>query len=304
MDINITMSTDDNYCMHASSLIMSIMENAGEDYYKFYIFHSETGLSKKNRGYLKSYFKNKNCSLIFKTIGKNVFSNIKCVIEHVSEAANYRIASFDMIPEDRVIYLDLDMIVLSDIKELFNFKLKGSPVGAVQDYIFGLSEKKSYFNSGVLLVDLKKWRDGGYSKKVIDYLYENDGMLSLMDQDALNYVLKDKWIKLPLKFNRQKILYEMKGKDMGITEELRKELINKPVIIHYTGPIKPWHFRYVFPDKKKYLKYIRKTKWKNEINKDFSFKNCLFFLCRYMTYVLMLRRKFGDKLYTASKILR
>jgi len=270
MEINITMSTDDNYCMHACSLIMSILENSGKDYYKFYIFYSNSGLSKRNRDYLIKFFKDNNCKLIFKEIDKEIFSGLTCPIAHISEAANYRIASFEMIPEDRVIYLDLDMIVLSDIKKLFNFKIGNSVLGAVSDYAMGLFSRRKYFNSGMLLVDLKKWREQKYSEKVISYMRNNDGLLGCPDQDALNYVLKNDWVSLPLKFNRQKIVYELKAKDMSISKSLRKELLNKPAIIHYTGPIKPWHFRYVFPDKSKYIKNIKKTKWKNEINKEIA----------------------------------
>lgn len=304
MNINLTMSTDDNYCMHTCSLIMSILKNSDEDYYKFYIFYSNSGLSKKNRDYLAHYFQNYNCALIFKEINRKIFSDLTCSIDHISEAANYRIISFDMIPEKRVIYLDIDMIVLSNLRELFNFNIKDFPVGAVSDYALGLFDKKQYFNSGMLLVDLQKWKAKKYSKKLIDYLKKNDGLLNYPDQDALNHILKNKWLNLPLKFNRQKIIYELNERDLGIKESSLKDLRKRPAIIHYTGPIKPWHFRYVFPDKREYVKYIKKTKWKNQVNKDLSVKNCLFFFFRYLVYMLMLRRLFEKKLISASKWLR
>lgn len=304
MSINISIAIDDGYCMHASSMILSMLECGSEEKYRIYVFYSSSGLSNQNISYLKESLDQSNCRLVFMVLKENPFVQLKGALGKISEAAYYRIISFDLIPEKRVIYLDVDTIVLSNLKELFNFNLQKSSIGAVQDYILGLFNKKDYFNSGVLLVDLDKWKKEQYSKKVIHYIKANNGKLVYPDQDALNEILKDNWIKLPLRFNRQKIIYELNEHDLGIKKSLRKELINSPSIIHYTGLTKPWHIKYVFPDKGNYVKYIKRTKWKNQINKDRGLKSSLFYIFRYFTYKTMLRRRFEFPLIILSNLLR
>jgi lipopolysaccharide biosynthesis glycosyltransferase len=290
--------------MHACSMILSVMEYSDNEKYKIYVCYSPSGLSKQNIGSLKESVKHCNCLLVFIKLKDNLFSELDSPLGHISEAAYYRIASFDLIPEKRVIYLDVDTIVMTNLKELFNFNLQNSPIGAVQDYVLGLFSKKDYFNSGVLLVDLEKWRKEQYSKKVIHYIKANNGKLVYPDQDALNQILKDNWLQLPLKYNRQKIIHELNERDLGIKKSLREELIYRPSIIHYTGIIKPWHFRYVFPDKVEYAKHIKKTKWYNDIDKDFSLKSIIFFVFKYITYKTMMRRRFEYPLIFLAKLLR
>jgi lipopolysaccharide biosynthesis glycosyltransferase len=302
--INISIAIDDNYCMHACAMILSVIEYSGNETYKIYVFYSPSGLSKQNIASLKESVKHSNCLLVFIKLNDNLFSKQDSTLGLISKAAYYRIASFDVIPEKRVLYLDVDTIVMTNLKELFNFNLQDFPIGAVQDYVLGLFDKTAYFNSGVLLVDLEKWKKEAYSEKVLRYIKANNGKLVYPDQDALNQILKDNWLQLPLKYNRQKIIHELNEGDLGIKKALREQLIHHPSIIHYTGVIKPWHFRYVFPDKAEYVRYIEKTKWSNDLDKDFSLKSIIFFVFRYMTYKTMMRRRFEYPLIFIYKLLR
>lgn len=309
-EVNVTISFDDNYCKHAASLIFSILDNASkEDFYNLYIFYSEENLSKESREKLKKLFKDYNCKLIFKEVkGKEIkFSSLfkKYLSKIGSIATLYRLISFNKIPKKRIVYLDIDVIVKDDLKKLYNQTLEQKTVGAIDEYIIGLSKEREYFNAGILLVDLEKWRKNNYTKKCLELIKKKKGDFLHGDQGVLNEVFENKWKHLPLRFNRQKILFEYSPKDLGISKERYKELLKNPAIIHYTGPIKPWHFKYVFPDKKDYIKNLDKTSWKGEINKDFSLKTLIFYILRWIVYKLKLR-KFLEKnnLALLSKKLR
>lgn len=288
-EINIVVAFDNNYCIHAYPLFLSILENS-KNFYNFYIFYSDSELSDKNRKLLVEFFEKYPCKLIFKKIEKDIFENLECSVEYLSSAAYYRLIAFDKIPEKRVIYLDLDMIVNCDLKKFYNFDLMSKPLGAIQDYIFGLKGKGNYFNSGILLVDLEKWRTDKYLQKCLDAIMGNSDKLKYPDQDTLNEVFKNNWQHLPLKYNRQKILFDFRSSDFHISSTQYNSLLDNPAIIHYTGRIKPWHFRYVFPDKKYYSKYIKKTSYKDDVNKDFSIRNIGFFVLRWLVYKLKVRR--------------
>jgi len=96
-----------------------------------------------------------------------------------------------------------------------------------------------------------------------------------------------------LEYNRQKILFDFRSSAFHIPLKQYKSLLKTPSIIHYTGRIKPWHFRYVFPDKKEYIKYLKMSPYADKINKDFSIKNIGFFILRWLVYKLKIRGYLG-----------
>ena len=290
MKINVVVSSDDNYCIHIYPLFLSILENSKGNFYNFYIFHSGSKLSEKNKDLLKGFFEKYSCKLIFKKINDDIFEKLECSVKYLSSATYYRLIAFNEIPEKKVIYLDLDIIVNCDLKEFYNSNLMSNPIGAIKDYILGLEYRKDYFNAGVLLVDLEKWKKNGYSKKCLHNILKDSDTPAYDDQDVLNKVFKNNWQHLPLKYNRQKILFDFYGSYFHISQAQYNSLLNSPAIIHYTGRTKPWHFRYVFPDKKYYIKYLKKTPWMNDLNKDFSVISFCFFVLRWLIYKFKIRK--------------
>lgn len=290
MKIDVVVAFDDNYCMHAYTLFLSILENSKKNFYNFYIFYSDSQLSEKNKKLLGAFFKEYSCKLIFEKVEEKVFEELSYAMKYLSVATYYRLVAFDKLPGKRVIYLDMDIIVNCDLEKFYNIDLGTHTIGAIQDYIFGLKAKGDYFNAGVLLVDLEKWRENKYSKKCIDVGMKKSADFRYADQDTLNEVFKNSWQHLPLKYNRQKILFDFRSSDFHISSVRYRSLLSAPAIIHYTGRIKPWHFRYVFPDKKYYTKYLKKTPLEKNVNKDFSVKSIGFFVLRWFVFKLKLRK--------------
>ena len=106
----------------------------------------------------------------------------------------------------KALYLDSDILVLDDLAELWRTDLQGRPLAAAVDSHSAVNAQRiglqldssdaspggHYFNAGVLLVDLPKWRSEQISERALDYLTENP--LSLMaDQDALNIACRGMW---------------------------------------------------------------------------------------------------------------
>ena len=87
---------------------------------------------------------------------------------------------------DKIIYLDVDTVINNDIAELYNQDIDGYELGVVRDvFIFGLKLHKTYFNAGMLLINVPKCREVGLFKKARQLLETKK--LSFFDQDALNY---------------------------------------------------------------------------------------------------------------------
>jgi lipopolysaccharide biosynthesis glycosyltransferase len=129
---------------------------------------------------------------------------------------------------------------------------------------------KKYFNAGVMLLNLKAWRENNLSRNLILTAKKYMDKLLWWDQDVLNIYLFDKWQQFPSGYNEK-----------GITKRLNV----MPVIIHYAGNSKPWHYLNNHPYKELYWKYLRLSSFKNYKYPDFSIKNIvrrLLFGKRYM----------------------
>ncbi len=166
---------------------------------------------------------------------------------HFSAAVLYRLGLEKLAPQDcrRLIYLDADLTVLGDLRELWAFDLNGAPLGAVFDpgvdaaafaAQWGLAPGPQCFNSGVLLMDLEQVRAQRIFSDALEFFAHHGDTLCFADQDALNYVLWGRMRFLPARWNVQRcmlLLADQMPPDIG-------PQVQRPAIVHFTGSAKPW----------------------------------------------------------------
>lgn len=190
--------------------------------------------------------------------------------------AYYRLFLDKLLPEamEQVIYLDGDILVEGDIKELWEIPMDGKALMAATEmfheayYVSSplalriwkkmrIPEKQKYFNSGVLKVNLKKWRQEKSGEKIIQYLTENKEDVLWHDQDGLNAVLWNDRKELPAEWNVMTALfYETDYSRIDITEKEAKMWMEHPKILHYTNSKeKPWKETCRHPRKDRYFIY-------------------------------------------------
>lgn len=146
----------------------------------------------------------------------------------------------------RVLYLDTDLLVLDDLGLLYKTDLEGAVLGAVLDSLDmqlkhgrpGFEEVlakvprvQNYFNAGVLLIDLERWRKERISEKALEYLAQHT-QTPFVDQDALNLACDGLWKRLDPRWNFHDHHYEIRLENMGPGE--------RPGIVHFTTSLKPW----------------------------------------------------------------
>ena len=170
-------------------------------------------------------------------------------IGHLPKASALRLFIQDYLPKDiqKVIYLDGDIFATGNISELYKTDLQGFPVGAVQDPCMqqflvahlGL-DVRTYFNAGVLLVDMELWRKLNVGKNAFERLRHNASQFPTFDQDALNLECRNKWLQLLTCWN----LLESQHTYMSVLrnpETVTIKLKHRG-ILHFTH-IKPWSNR-------------------------------------------------------------
>lgn len=141
----------------------------------------------------------------------------------------------------RVLYLDCDMLVRAPIEHLLEMDMQGFPIAAVRDTIgafitggrdlannrriFDIADL--YFNAGLVLIDIAKWRETHLLDRLEALLADGTMAKVYYDQDFLNLVFVNNWLRLPPSWN----LIDARPAHEGLD----------PSLVHYTGKAKPWH---------------------------------------------------------------
>lgn len=244
--IHILLTFDDNFWAPAYAVMRSVClftKRRGD-----LVFHlAHLGLSEAHRHDLERITEEFGARLVWYDLGQSaMFKDVAARIRPDRRLPNiiYARLLVDRMVDgsvERILYLDCDTLVRAPIEELYEADMRGKPVAAVRDtlgaFIVGgrdLREKRDlfdvadpYFNSGVVLIDIPRWRD----TQILDQLEQRmaDGTVARLygDQDFLNLVFKNNWERLPPSWN----MIDARAAHEGLD----------PNLVHYTGKQKPWH---------------------------------------------------------------
>ncbi|WP_334072998.1 MULTISPECIES: glycosyltransferase family 8 protein [Paenibacillus] len=250
---------DGQYAEHAGVVLASIFHNT-KSAVNVHILHDET-LSEDNRQKLFELATAFNQTIQFYPVA--IPEDLRQVMENVASvnvwttACMYRLLIPGLVPVDKIIYLDCDILVNMDIEELWKIELNGAYLGAVWDQnIMNVTHTISsmglnpdlYFNSGVILFDLNSIRQKpDWYGETLNF-FRNFPGTTMPDQDALNAVYGGNYLPLDLRFN----LFSMAAAD--------PDYHNK--IVHFAGEDKCWDRH--SPGWELYLKYLSLTPWSKQ----------------------------------------
>jgi lipopolysaccharide biosynthesis glycosyltransferase len=164
--------------------------------------------------------------------------------------------------------LDCDLIVRDDIGDLWATDISQYFLAAVPDPYsdnhvqLGFREDEEYFNSGVLLVNLAKWRENDVLPRLIRYTEQNSQILRYHDQCTLNAVFRNQVLFLPFRWNFPARNADLPPTALGMTKQGFRHLRQNPSIVHYTGPFKPWLYSQEPHYKASYYEYLALTPWR------------------------------------------
>jgi len=197
-----------------------------------------------------------NGSMLFRWQPVDLGGFVACSTRpYISKATYTRLLLADLVDHsvERVLYVDADVLVLHDLNGLWNTDLEGCAIGAVIDtdsadhssrlwhdaFRSGtMQSAPQYFNAGVLLVDLVRWREDQITYKALRYMRENPDT-PLADQDALNFACTGHWKMLHPQWNCQ--IHPACG-------YAALPPAQRPSIVHFAGKWKPWDARTLSAD--------------------------------------------------------
>lgn len=170
-----------------------------------------------------------------KLIGSQYTMNWSNKLPHINHMTFARYFIPDFVTEDKVLYLDSDLIVTGDLTDLFGLDLGENYLAAARS-CFGAGLG---FNAGVLLINNKKWKSENIRQKLIELTEKEHENVKEGDQSILNMLFKDQYSLLEDKYNFQI------GFDAGAAEKNHAFIFEIPLtplpkILHYISPDKPW----------------------------------------------------------------
>ena len=258
--INICIASDNNYAQPSCVLISSVLCNA-KDTDDIEIYMLCDNVTNENKEKIKEITgKRNNCKIYFINPDNNNFTQYLTLKTHnyLSISSYYRLNIHNILSKydvEKIIYLDSDMVVNTSLEELYNTDLDGNFIGGVVDISPIRMNKKTklpllnkYINSGMLLIDVKKWRDNHIEQLFYKYIQEKKEEIFCGDQQIINVVLNGKIKILDPKWNVQTSNFMN-----------RSSYIKRPNIIHYIGCSKPWIYASYNYFKDYWFKYLDMT---------------------------------------------
>ena len=264
MIIPVCLASDRNYVQHLSVTMASILKNKAEsDVIRFYIM--ENTFIDEDRQKLEQLKSIADFEIEF--INFNSFPIDRFPFrdrDRITVETYFRLFIPDLLPhEDKVIYLDCDIVVKHSLAELYEIEPADTYILGVRDGQAPMHKLRlgtqRYINGGVLLVNCKKMREDEITHKFIDCIVSDHDRIELHDQDVLSIVLDENIRYLPWYWNGQVTRYLPGVKYSLINEDVYIPYYRDAYILHYIGSYKPW-----LPWKEtiltgEYFKYLRLT---------------------------------------------
>jgi lipopolysaccharide biosynthesis glycosyltransferase len=241
----IVLACDEGYAMPLATTLRSLADN-NTKHWPLLVTILHDGFRKENKEMIARSVPDGAIELIWKLFDLSEFIGFSHRMPWVSPMTYARLKIQNSLDSsfERVLFLDTDILVLDDLGALAWADLGGQTIGAVPDAYVDPALRKGqrrpehsgvplvagYFNAGVLVVDLVKWRANGIAERATQYLAEHPN-LPYGDQDALNATCDGLWARLPDRWNFQ------------LHHTTRIAILpphERPAIVHFITQSKPW----------------------------------------------------------------
>ncbi len=215
---------------------------------------------------------------------------------HVTGSAYLRLLSAELLPDrvGRAIYLDSDLLIRSDLTELWEMETGNNYVLAAPDIAcpfidakvgcnnwrrasphlaslnpvpnyreLGLDPREMYFNSGVMVLNVDLWRQDQVAGQMLECLDNHRQHVWCWDQYALNVVFHKRWGRLPARWNQGAHAFEFESiANSPIEQHEFREMLHSPAIVHFTTEFKPWQHESMHRRGTEFFKALDQTSYR------------------------------------------
>ena len=291
--IDVIAAADDNYAMPLAVAVASVCQRLDPNH-RIRLFLLARELSDANLRRLEDTFRGNPIDLRIIEPDVGMIADLS-VSHHISHAAYYRLLAGELLPQeiDKAIYLDCDVLVCDDLLDLWrqpladnyclatvdiacpyidarlgcqNFR-RANPYMAslqpVRNYLeLGLDGRSEYFNSGVMVLNLDRWRRENIAHRLLKTLRDHRRHVWCWDQYALNVLFHKNWGRFDPRWNQGAHVYEYPdARRVPIDVQEWQTMKNNPSVIHFTTEFKPWHPKVTHPSAELFFDVLNDTAW-------------------------------------------
>ena len=196
--MNLLMCLNDGYVYPLINLMHSIRKYNSD---KIKLFVLSTKLGQSSQELIKEKLGQMNIDVNISIVEVKQFEVAKN--QHYTFDMFLRVFAFNILPKsvDKILYLDADMIAVDDISKIYNTDLENKLLGVVRDfgvkfkkvkkYVDSLNVGHTYFNSGMILMNISKMREKWNIAQIEQFIKDNGARYSCPDQDVLNLLSKN-----------------------------------------------------------------------------------------------------------------
>ena len=240
---HIAYGIDKKFILPAGVSIVSVLENNKKENFIFHILIDEISENDVNK-FVQITKQYPRVSIYIHVIDIGGVKDLP-TSKRYSCAVYYRLYLSQVIPRNikKILYIDADVICLSNLQELFNINTGNNIIAAACERI--VTENERRFNSGVLYMNLTYWRNCNIPEKLDEFFHQSGEFF--YDQDALNNVL-------------EKTVYFLDRKYNFMLDATEKDIPVDVVLLHYCDE-KPWRAWYDNKDKEYFNYYKALSPW-------------------------------------------
>ena len=269
---------NETYAQHAAVCMVSLLENNKDLEFDIVVVCTNP-LGAEEEKLLRTIQQYRNCQI--RTIPFDKAKSMALPLRgHYSLDTYVRLWVADFFAADvkRILYLDSDMVVVGSIADLWNADIRDAVLGAVtipgstRCAPCGVPEAFGYFQAGVLVINLERWRELDIPSVLSCWINQNYEKIVDVDQDVLNACLYDRRHPLPFIWNVIVPFY-FNYHPLRISDSEIRRTRRNARIIHFNGPSKPWQYLNRHPRRAEYWKYLKLTEWRDYVPPDKSMVN-------------------------------
>jgi lipopolysaccharide biosynthesis glycosyltransferase len=262
--IPIVIVTDEHYIIMLAALLKSIETNHRTNE-KITAYIIGDGIKLNSQRKIQESVNPQMFNITWLKMAAVIPSDVKLPLDHTSYPVTIYLRLFihKVVPKhtQKALFLDVDMILLDDISKLYHQDLGENVIGAVQDSRLltfdnpwggvtnykdlGFAPDTKYFNSGMILFDIKKWETQNLAQRIIDNINQNINYANYPDQYGFNITLANQWQQINPLWN-----YFASG------------TLNNPYAVHFISR-KPFYSSYDYNPlyKELFYRYLEQTCW-------------------------------------------
>ena len=253
--MNLLFVIDDAYVEQFKVVLFSIAQQMPRQ--DFQVFVMQKRLLEQDAS-IKQYVEKLGMVYHPVVVGEEAFAHAPTT-DRYPDTIYYRLLAHEFLlaEVDKILYLDADLICLNDFRELYDMEMgeqlyaaaSHNEDGLLLDYVNKLrlnnfEMDSSYFNTGILLMNLKAIRPYVKRKDILDFIEKNRNRLMLPDQDVLNGLYADRVMAIPDEIYNYDARYSLiyQAKSQGKWD--LNWVIDHTVFLHFAGRDKPWKSNY------------------------------------------------------------